>query len=89
MKHPSSTLVQYKEVNVIFESSHMEGIITKERTIYVNEAQNDNYPAIVTRSPTSPGRPVSFSEEDAIMCTSRRLGCDDIRWMLQSVEDLD
>jgi len=37
----------------------------KGRAIYVNEAQRDYYPAILTR-PLSPlGRPIFFSEEDA------------------------
>ena len=53
------------EVNDIFGTFPMEGTTTKERTIYVNEARRDNYPAIMTRPPTSLGRPVSFSEEDA------------------------
>jgi len=42
----------------------MKGTTTKEKIIYVNEARRDSYPVIVTRPPTSPGRPVSFSEED-------------------------
>ena len=42
----------------------MEGTATKERTIYVNKAQRDNYLPIVTRPLTSPGRPVSFSKEE-------------------------
>ena len=59
-KHPSNTLVQYREVNVIFKNSPIKGIATKERTIYVNEAQRDNYLTIVTRPPTSSDRLVSF-----------------------------
>ena len=64
-EHPGSALVQYQEVNAIFENSPIEGTTTKERTIYVNKAQRGNYPAIVTRPPISPDRPVSFSEEDS------------------------
>ena len=64
-EHTNSTLIQYKEVNAIFRNSPVDGTTTKERTIYVNETQKDNCPTIVTRSPTSPGRPVFFSEEDA------------------------
>ena len=64
-EHPSSTLIQYREVNTIFRNSPMKGTIIKEKTIYINEARRDNYPAIVNCPPTSPGRPVSFSEEDA------------------------
>jgi len=64
-EHSSSTLVQDKKVNATFGNSPMEGTTTKERTIYANEALRDNYPTIMTRPPTSPGSPVSFSEEDA------------------------
>ena len=64
-EHAGSTLVQYREVNVIFENSPVEGTTTKKRTIYVHEAQRDNYTKIVTCLPTSPGRPVVFSEEYA------------------------
>ena len=63
----------------------MEGTTTKEKTIFVNEARRDNYPAIVTGPPTSPGRPVSFSEEyaysvhfphkDALVVTIHVGGC--------------
>jgi len=61
----SNALIQYKKVNAIFETSLVEGITTKGRTIYVNEAQRDNYPTVLTR-PSSPlGRPVFFSKEDA------------------------
>ena len=60
-----NTLVQYREVNTIFENSPVEGTATKERTIYVNEAQRDNYLAIMTHLPTSPGMPVFLSKEDA------------------------
>ena len=42
----------------------MEGTTTKEKTIYVNEAWRDNYLAIISRPPTSPGKPISFSEEN-------------------------
>ena len=35
------------------------------RTIYINEAWKDNYPAMLTRLPLPLGRPVFFSEEDA------------------------
>jgi len=52
-------------VNTIFGSSLIEDTTTKERTVYVNEAWRDNYPTIVTRPPTSPGKPVFFSKEDA------------------------
>jgi len=38
---------------------------TKKITIYVNEAQRNNYLTIVTRPLTSPGKPIFFSEEDA------------------------
>ena len=63
--HPCSTLVHKREVNAIFENSPIEVTNTKERIIYVNEARRYNYPTIVTHPPTSPGMPVSFSEEDS------------------------
>jgi len=48
-EHPSSTLVQCREVNAIFENSLIEGTTTKERTLYVNKARRDNHLATVTR----------------------------------------
>ena len=57
--------VQYQEVNTIFENSPIEGTTTKERTLYVNEARKDDYPAIVTHPPIPFGRPVFFSEENS------------------------
>ena len=63
-EHPSNALVQYRKVNAIFGNSPMDGTTTKEKTIFINEARRDNYQAIVTGPPTSPGRLVSFSEED-------------------------
>jgi len=76
-------------MNAIFENSPIEGTTTKDRTIYVNEAQMDNYPAIVTRSPTSPGRAGLFLKRRRLLCAfpaQRRLSCDDTYRMLQSVE---
>ena len=64
-EHLSSSLIQYREINTIFGNYLLVGTITKEKTIYVNEARRDNYLTIVTCPPTSLGRPVSFSEEDA------------------------
>ena len=58
------TFVQYREGERHLRNSPKEGTSTKERTIYINEARRDNYPAIVTCPSTSPGRQ-SFSEEDA------------------------
>ena len=52
-------------MNAIFGSSPIEGTTIKERTIYVNKARRDNYPAIATRPPTSLDGPAFFSEEDA------------------------
>jgi len=51
-------------VNAIFETPRKKAPAQKKRTIYINEARRDNYPAIVTCPPTSPGKQ-SFSEEDA------------------------
>ena len=64
-EHAGSTLVQYRELNAMFKNSPIEGTTTKERTIYVNETRRDNYSAIVTHSPTSPGSPIFFSGEYA------------------------
>ena len=64
-EHASRALIQYREVKAIFENSQVEGTTIKKRTIYVNETRRDNYLAIVTYPPTSPGRPVFFSKEDA------------------------
>ena len=64
-KHAGNTLVQYREVNAIFRNSPVEDTTTKERTTYVNEARRDNYLAIVTRPPISPGRLVFLSEDDS------------------------
>jgi len=36
-----------------------------ERAIYVNKAQRDNYPTVLISPPSSPGRPIFFSETDA------------------------
>ena len=48
VEHLGSTLVQYREVNTIFDNSPIEGTTTKERTLYVNEACRDSHPTIVT-----------------------------------------
>ena len=45
-EHLGSPLVQYREVNAIFRNSLIEDTITKERTLYVNEARRHNYLAI-------------------------------------------
>jgi len=52
------------EVNAIFGTSPIEGATMKEKTVYVNEARRDKYPAILTSSPSSLDRPI-FSEIDA------------------------
>jgi len=56
---------QYREVNVILRTSPVEGTTAKGKTIYVNEAQRDSYPVVLTRPPSPLGRSVFFSEEDA------------------------
>jgi len=43
-EHPDNTLIQYQEVNAIFRNSPIEGTTAKERILYVNEAQRDDYP---------------------------------------------
>ena len=53
------------EMNVIFGTSPIEGITAKEITIYINEARRNDYPAILTSPPSSPGMPIFFSEIDA------------------------
>jgi len=70
----SNALIQYKEVNVIFSTSPTEGTTTKGRDIYVNEAQRDNYPTILTRPPSPLGMPIFFSEADALVVTMH-IGC--------------
>ena len=60
-----SALIEYKEVNAIFETSLIEGTRTKERVIYVNEARKNNYPTTLTSPPSPLGRPIYFSEKDA------------------------
>jgi len=71
-EHPGSTLVQYREVNTIFENSSIEDTTIKERTLYANEAWMDNL-VTVTRPPTSPDRPVFFSKKTRMSCTSHTM----------------
>jgi len=59
-EHSGSTLIQYQEVSAIFKNSPLEGTTAKERTLYVNEAQRDDYPAMATYPPTPPDGPVFF-----------------------------
>jgi len=47
-----NTLIQYRAVNAIFETIPVEGTTVKGRTIHVNEAQRDNYPAVLTYPPS-------------------------------------
>ena len=61
-KPRGNALIQYREVNVIFETSQEDGTTTKGRIIYVNEAQS-NYPTVLTHPPSLLGRPVFFSED--------------------------
>ena len=56
-----NTLIQYKEVRHL----STEGTTLKERAIYVNEAQRDNCPTMLTRSPSPLGRAIFFSKADA------------------------
>jgi len=59
-----NALIQYKEVNVIFSTSLIKGTIVKGRVIYVNEAQRDNYPTILTCLTSPLDRIIFFSEAD-------------------------
>jgi len=52
-------------VNATFDTSLIEGATTKERAIYVNEAQRDNYLVILTSPLSSSGKPIFFSETNA------------------------
>jgi len=76
--------MQYREVNAIFGTSPIDDATTKERAIYFNKAQRDNYPAILTSPPSSPGRPIYFSETNAytmhfshndILVMTMHIGC--------------
>jgi len=52
-------------VNAIFGTTPIEDITVKEKVIYVNEARRGGYPIILISLPSSPGRPIYFSETDA------------------------
>ena len=53
------------KVNAIFDTTLIEGTATKERAIYVNETRRGSYPTILTSPPSSPSKPIYFSETDA------------------------
>ena len=63
----SRTLIQYREVNTIFGASPIEGITAKEKAFYINEARRSIYPTMLTNSPLSSSRPISFSDADAMV----------------------
>ena len=52
-------------MNAIFGTSLIEGVTTRERAIYMNEARRYIYLVILKSPPSSPGRPIYFSETDA------------------------
>ena len=40
-------------------------MISKERSIYINEAHRTNYPTVLTGPPPTPSKPIVFLEADA------------------------
>jgi len=60
-----NTLIQSRELNAIFATSPIDGTTRKRRVIYVNEAQKDGYPAILTSPPSSRGRHILSSDANA------------------------
>ena len=58
--------MQYRKVNTIFSASLIEGITTKEKAIYVNEARKGRFLTVLTNPPT-PSRSISFSNVDAMV----------------------
>ena len=62
----SRTLVSYREVDAIFSACSLKSTTSREKIIYINEANRSNYLTVLSPPPFL-SRPISFSEADA--CT--------------------
>jgi len=67
----NQTPQQESQVNetltTIYDVSPMEGITTKEKVIYINEARKSKYFTVLTDLPLTPRNPISFSDADAMV----------------------
>jgi len=48
---PESRAIQYREIDVIFGASPIEGTSSRERVIYINKAHKSKYPTVLTSQP--------------------------------------
>jgi len=63
----NQTLIQYREVNAIFDTSPIKGITTKENVINIKEAFSGKYLTVCTNLPLTPSRLISFSDANALV----------------------
>ena len=61
----SHALVYYEEVDAILGAYPLEGITSRERSMYINEAHRANYPMVLIGPSLTPSKPFIFSEVDA------------------------
>jgi len=65
VENSDESLVHYPNVDAIYDSCPLEGMTSRERSIYINEARRTNYPTIMTGPLLTSSKPIMFSEADA------------------------